>query len=65
VDWFGKDVRMRPLAEDESKVFVSLTASPMAMEHWATQYINHVVVTRPEHLRKKIKESLENALKKY
>ena len=65
VDWFGKDVRMRLLAEDESKVFVSLMASPMAMEHWATQYINHVVITRPEHLKKKIRESLENALKKY
>jgi predicted DNA-binding transcriptional regulator YafY len=35
------------------------------MEHWALQYLNHVEVTAPQHLRDKIKESLTQAIKKY
>ena len=65
VDWFGKEVRMTPVPDDDQRVCVSLMASPMAMEHWATQYVNYVVVTKPDHLRKRIKASLEAALKKY
>jgi len=65
VDWFGKEVRMTPVPGDDQRVCVSLMASPMAMEHWATQYVNYVVVTKPDHLRKRIKASLEAALKKY
>lgn len=65
VDWFGKDVRMTVLADNAQKMRVSLIASPLAMEHWATQYVNHVVVTKPDALREKIKKSLEEALKNY
>ncbi|MBE6629760.1 MAG: WYL domain-containing protein [Ruminococcaceae bacterium] len=65
VDWFGKDVRMTPLAGDENKISVSLVASPMAMKYWAMQYVDYVVVTKPEHLRKEIRESLVQAVKKY
>ena len=63
VDWFGKDVKMTEL--DKDKVRVELIASPNAMEHWAMQYLNHVVVTKPEFLQARIKESIENAIKKY
>ena len=65
VDWFGKDIRMSKLPDDDKKVKVELVASPNAMEHWALQYLNHVEVTRPERLRQKIEMSLKNALKKY
>ena len=64
VDWFGKDIRMTE-GPEEKKVTVSLIASPNAMEHWALQYVNHVEVTKPEHLRERIKESLKKGIDKY
>ena len=65
IDWFGKDIRMSELADDKKKIKVEIVASPKAMEYWALQYLNHVEVTKPEGLRNKIKEALNNAMKKY
>ena len=65
VDWFGKDIKMTVLPEDNKKVKVELFASPNAMEHWALQYLNHVEVTKPESLRERIKTALKNAENKY
>ena len=64
-DWFGTDIRMSKLPDDDKKVKVELVASPNAMEHWALQYLNYVEVTKPESLREKIKEALIQASKKY
>ncbi len=60
-DWFGTDIRMSKLPDDDKKVKVELVASPNAMEHWALQYLNYVEVTKPESLRKRIKTSIEKA----
>jgi predicted DNA-binding transcriptional regulator YafY len=65
VDWFGKDIRMSKLPDDDKKVKVELVASPNAMEHWALQYLNHVEVIKPESLRERIKESLKKAAQIY
>ena len=65
VDWFGRDIKMSKLPDDDKKVKVELVASPNAMEHWALQYLNYVEVTKPESLREKIKEALIQASKKY
>ena len=65
IDWFGNDIRMTELDEDKKKIKVEVIASPKAMEYWALQYLNHVEVTKPEALRNKIKEALNNAMKKY
>ena len=65
VDWFGKDIRMSVLPDNEKKVKVELVASPNAMEHWAMQYLNYVEVTKPENLRVRIKESLKKAIHIY
>jgi predicted DNA-binding transcriptional regulator YafY len=65
VDWFGTDIRMSKLPDDDKKVKVELVASPNAMEHWALQYLNYVEVTKPKGLRKHIYESLNLALDKY
>jgi len=64
IDWFGTDIRIMK-GEDDKKIEVSLKASPNAMGYWAMQYINHVEITSPESLRKRIKESLERGLEKY
>lgn len=64
IDWFGTDISITEL-EEKTKIKVSLLASPLAMEHWAMQYVNYVEVTAPEHLRTKIKDNLTEAIKKY
>ena len=61
VDWFGKDIRMSVLPDNDKKVKVELVASPNAMEHWALQYLNYVEVIKPESLRERIKTALEKA----
>ncbi len=65
VDWFGKDIKISKLPDVDKKVKVELIASPNAMEHWALQYLNHVEVTKPEGLRDRIREDLENGIRKY
>ena len=65
VDWFGKDIRMSVLPDNDKKVKVELVASPNAMEHWALQYLNYVEVRRPESLRTRIAEAIKNATHKY
>lgn len=64
IDWFGTDVRLTK-TDDRDKVTVELKASPYAMKYWAMQYINHVEIIQPESLRNRMKEALENGLKKY
>lgn len=63
IDWFGKDIRISKYGEKQLKV--SVKVSPMAMEHWAMQYSNHVEVLSPESLRNSVKANLEVALRKY
>lgn len=65
IDWFGNDIRITKNSDDEKKINVSVVASPNAMEHWAIQYVNYIEVVSPETLRVRIKNSLENGLKKY
>ena len=63
IDWFGLDIRITEI--DKDTISVNLKASPNAMEHWATQYINYVEVIKPAELREKIRESLKKAEEKY
>ena len=65
VDWFGLDIRMSAIPNTPGKVKVDLFASPNAMEHWALQYLNHVEVTKPTHLRERIRNSITGAFDKY
>lgn len=65
IDWFGQDVKMSSISGETGKVKVDLIASPLAMEYWALQYVNHVEVISPLHLRNKIKDCLILATQKY
>ena len=63
VDWFGSDITI--IEHNEKQVQVSLKASPLAMEHWAMQYINYVEILKPLSLRETIKQNLKAATEKY
>ena len=65
IDWFGQDVKMSSISGEAGKVKVDLIASPLAMEYWALQFVNHVEVISPPHLRNKIKDCLILATQKY
>lgn len=65
IDWFGQDVKISPVSGETGKIKVDLIASPLAMEYWALQYVNHVEVVSPLHLRNKIKDCLVLAAQKY
>lgn len=62
IDWFGKDITIK---EDGEKFLVTVKTSLLAMEFWAMQYLNAVKILTPTSLREKIKENLENGVKKY
>ncbi len=64
VDWFGKDIIIQAAA-DSDKVSIALWASPSAMEHWALQYLNHVEILEPVHLRNSIRDALKKGMDKY
>ena len=63
VDWFGRDISIERI--NENQVRVEIKASVLAMEHWAKQYLGFVEITKPLELREKIKESLTEAIEKY
>lgn len=63
VDWFGRDIVIEPL--NENQVRVEIKASVLAMEHWAKQYLGAVEILKPVELREKIKDSLIEAIEKY
>ena len=65
IDWFGKDITISKCPDDETKIKVSLIASPMAMEHWAMQYIPLVEVVSPASLRETIKSNVTAAAAAY
>jgi predicted DNA-binding transcriptional regulator YafY len=64
IDWFGREVEFTK-TDDETKVRVSLKASPNAMKHWAMQYIDFVEITSPAALRERIRKALAEGLGKY
>lgn len=63
VDWFGNEVEIENL--DEKRIKVKIKVSLLAMEYWAMQYLNVVEITKPLELRQKLKDNLDNAVKKY
>ena len=63
IDWFGRDTQISK--RDDGRVTVTVKASPIAMKHWAMQYINYVEITKPDTLRQKIKITIEKSFEKY
>ncbi len=63
IDWFGKDVKLSDVSEDEMTVTVQVNEE--AMKLWAMQYALHVKVLSPQSMKDEIKLNLETALSKY
>lgn len=63
IDWFGKDVQLKDITQDEMSVSVQVNEE--AMKLWAMQYALHIEILSPQSMRVEIKHNLENSLKKY
>lgn len=63
VDWFGKDVTITDV--DDENVKVELTVSPTAMKFWALQYGENAEVIAPAGLRNDIATAIEKMHEKY
>ena len=62
IDWFGADTLFKDEGEYSA---VTVMVNRRAMLYWAMQYAEKVEVLSPQSLRDEIKDSLQNALKKY
>lgn len=62
VDWFGYDFRTE---RKDDKIYVTVKASPDAMEYWAMQYLNNVEILSPVSLRERITKNVKAANIKY
>lgn len=63
VDWFGKGITVKEVAEKTCSVTVY--SSLRAMEYWAMQYLKYVEIKSPQILRDRIKNNLQKAEEKY
>ena len=62
VDWFGKNIGIRTV--EPGQVEVKVMVSEESILHWAVQYAESVEVISPKKLRKRIADTLREALKK-
>lgn len=63
VDWFGKDILIKPLKDNE--IIVTVHSNEQAIFYWLLQYGMYVEVLKPQRLRNKMKEAVLNLQKKY
>lgn len=63
VDWFGNDLRLSDITDEEVNVHVKVNEESMKL--WAVQYAMHVQILSPESLREVVKKNLEDSLNTY
>lgn len=63
IDWFGRDISIVNI--DENQILVTFKVSLDAMEYWAMQYLKYVEIKEPVELRERIKENIKAASEKY
>ncbi|MCR5660938.1 MAG: WYL domain-containing protein [bacterium] len=65
IDWFGQKHLRVSLDKKADKLYVSIKASPMAMNHWAMQYLPYVEIIKPRSLRESIEKCIKQAAELY
>ena len=63
MDWFGTDVRVKDLGDDQLEV--SVTCNRQAFKYWAIQYGTVIEVTEPPDLRREVAEAIAEMHHKY
>lgn len=63
IDWCGKGFRV--VSESEEYAVIRVYVNENAFYYWCLQYGAYVEVLRPEHMRKRMREGMQNMLEKY
>ena len=63
IDWFGNDLRLSDITDEEVTVHVKVNEE--AIKLWAVQYAMHVTVITPQSMKDSIRKNLEISLKRY
>ncbi|MBE7021224.1 MAG: WYL domain-containing protein [Ruminococcaceae bacterium] len=63
IDWYGQDVKISPLTNDECMVEVKVNQE--AFFYWALQYGPHIEVMEPAAMRARVKKAVEDMCAKY
>ncbi len=63
VDWFGTDVRVRPV--DDNTIEVTVRSSPNGMVYWAMQYGDAAEIISPSCVRERIKDMVKISYERY
>lgn len=63
VDWFGMEVNIKPINDEES--MIEVTVNKEAFFCWAMQYSLHIEVTEPTDMRERISTAVKELNKKY
>jgi len=62
ISWFGDKIS---LSQSDNGIIASLTVNEDSLIYWALQYGEHVEILMPKETREKMKNTLEQILKKY
>ncbi len=67
IDWFGHDFQIvKKYTEDGKNMMdIRVYCNEQAMEYWALQYGKKVTIIEPEGLRYKIRDDIEDMIKRY
>ena len=63
IDWFGKDFDVKE--ENEEECIITVTVNKEAFFWWSMQYGPHIEVLEPLEIRQRLKEAIEDMMKKY
>ncbi len=63
IEWYGKDVKIVPLSNDEC--MAEVTVNKQAFFYWALQYGQHIEVMEPLDMREKIAQTVKSISEKY
>ncbi|MCR5649710.1 MAG: WYL domain-containing protein [Lachnospiraceae bacterium] len=63
VDWFGRDFKI--IRRNGERITIRVVCNTSAMRYWALQYGPYVEILEPKHLRKQLRDDIENMHEKY
>ena len=63
IDWYGKDVKINSLNDEEC--MVEVTVNREAFYYWALQYGPHIEVVEPNDMRERIAKTVKDLCEKY
>jgi len=65
VDWFGTEVNIKPIDENDEECMIEVVVNKEAFFCWAMQYSIHIEVMEPVDMRERISKAVRELNEKY